>query len=195
MARIGGSLPLSIVIVCAVLAPSVAFSQADLFQSDPGPAPPAAVEAPRAKPVSRLVPRVAPKREEPPATAPVVAPQPSSSAAKFDGIWVGPFNCGAMGRLPAIQFEKTAVVKDGRIEIVSGAAAGTPGFWSVAGTVASDGSIELSGETISAGRPGTPPAGQHVMHRFSGRVVGDQFTADDLEHSNRGCKLTMSRRR
>jgi hypothetical protein len=82
MTRIGSSLFLSIVIVCAVLAPSVAFSQTDLFQSDPGPASPAAVEAPRAKPVSRPVPRVAPKREEPPAAAPVVAPQPSSPAAK-----------------------------------------------------------------------------------------------------------------
>ena len=47
-------------------------------------------------PVSRPVPRVAPKREEPPATVPVVAPHPSSPAAKFDGIWVGPFNCGVV---------------------------------------------------------------------------------------------------
>jgi hypothetical protein len=83
------------------------------------------------------------------------------------------------------------VVKDGRIEIVSGAAAGAPGSWSVAGTLTPDGSVSLSGESVSAGRPGTPPAGQHVMHHFSGRVVGEQFTADDLDHSAggvaRGC--------
>ena len=87
------------------------------------------------------------------------------------------------------------MVKDGRIEIVSGAAAGAPGSWSVAGTLTPDGSVSLSGESVSAGRPGTPPAGQHVMHHFSGRVVGEQFTADDLDHSGRGCKLTMTRRR
>ena len=196
MVRTGNSLFLSIAIGCAVLAPSGAWSQtSDPFQSDPGPAPPAAVEAPPGlKPVSRPVPRVVPKREQPPAAAAVAVPQPSSPATKFDGIWVGPFSCGAIGSLPSTQFEKTAVVKNGRVEIVSGAAMGAPGSWSVAGAIDADGRIELSGETVSAGRPGTPPAGQHVMHHFSGRVVGDQFTADDLEHSNRGCKLAMRRR-
>ena len=189
------SMPLGATGLTVFLATTTFAQSRDPFQSDPGPAPPAA-EAPRPHPVSRPVPRVAPEREAPP-SAPAMMSLPSAPnpATRFDGIWVGTFDCGATARLSTFEVQRTAVVKDGRIEIVSGAAAGAPGSWSVAGTLTPDGSVSLSGESVSAGRPGTPPAGQHVMHHFSGRVVGEQFTADDLDHSGRGCKLTMTRRR
>lgn len=189
-----------IAVALAFIAATPVLAQSpDLFQSNPGPAPAPAVQAPRPRPAPRPAPRMAPERVEPPRAAPMVMPAPPPNPAqRFDGFWSGTYNCGQGGPrsgLQSFQTQKTAEIKNGRFELISGVARGTPGSWSLTGTVSPDGSIELSGDSFSSGIPGTPPAGQHNQHRFSGRIQGEQFAATDLAHSDRGCQLTLTRRR
>jgi hypothetical protein len=127
-------------ILMLVLLTGPAFAQSDPFQSNPGPAAPAAP-----KPAVRAI-------RPPPEPIPVVVPQPPPappiSVKNLDGTWIGTFTCGPTSRGdPGFVHAKQATVHEGHMELVSGQ--GNPGSFHVSGTVGTTGAVMLTGEGIA----------------------------------------------
>jgi hypothetical protein len=169
-------------ILTLVLLTGPAFAQSDPFQSNPGPAAPAAP-----KPAVRAI-------RPPPEPEPVVVPQPPPappiSVKNFDGTWIGTFTCGPMPRGdPGFVHAKQATVHEGRMEIFSGLQ-GQPGSLHLNGTIGTTGALTLTGDGI-ASIPGARGAPFAVLLNGSFESAAS-FKAHGLEGA-RTCDLVLSR--
>jgi hypothetical protein len=172
----------------SLIASSPAFAQSDPFQSNPGPAVPAA-------------PRPRPARPAPEPEAPAVVLPPRTN---FDGVWAGTYQCAAYQTAEAFSFNVVIEVKDGRItQRINGAsgAPGTPGYEVWAGDISADGRVSISRSGISVGggeryeRQGRPPAGAAFRARIDGQFSGDTFAGNAVSTLPRDCRLSLIRHR
>jgi hypothetical protein len=184
------NLSTSIILIAVLTAP--AFAQSDPFQSNPGPAAPAALAAP--KPAARAIrPPPEPEPAQPPPTPVVVPPPPlapSTSTTNFDGKWVGTYTCGPSSRGdPGFVHAKQATVHEGHMESMAGLQ-GQPGSLHLSGTIGTTGAITLIGEG-NAFSPGVRGA------RFTALLNGSfqsavSFKAHGL-NGDRTCDLVLGR--
>jgi hypothetical protein len=168
--------PSTSILVMAILT-ARAFAQSDPFQSNPGPAAPAA-----SKPALHLPPEREPV---------VVAPQPPPAAvSNFDGNWAGTYTCGPTLRGDA-SFVQTvlATVREGHMELVRGQQ-GNPASFHIDGLVGTSGAVKLLGEGIS-NLPGVPHNPFAIVLDGSFEA-GGSFRAHGL-HGKRTCDLVLGR--
>lgn len=152
--------------------PPVMAQNTDSFREAPPAAAPRVPHAPR------------PERE------PVFAP-PQPAPPPYDGTWAGVHRCAAFNNRQAFQHVLVMQIKNGRASAVTNAPAGTPGYLTFEGAVASDGKLGLRGYGVSRGQPGAAPAGTQFPFMYDGAIAGDSYTAHDL--GLRPCTIELFR--
>lgn len=197
-----GPILLAIAMMLAGPAPA---QTADPFESAPGPAPatpkPAARPHPP-RPVHRGEPEqepadAAPSRSTIPAAMAVPPPAPVPPAARFDGIWIGQWQCEATPRRQAFSAPVVLEIKNGQVSrlVKSPNPPGAPGYDNWEGTVAPDGRASLRRDFVGTGViPGSALPGEQVSARLNGVFSGDSFAAKVEWSGPRDCRLQLTRR-
>jgi len=124
-----------------------------------------------------------------PVPRPAVPAQPQSIAARYDGSWTATRTCDAFLEAPAQANSWSFNVAGGAFVIQRGKA-GQPGYNSVRGTPAADGSLTLDGSGIATVRK---YVGQPYNVHYEGKLEGDRFVLKG-RHGQRPCSMVLARK-
>jgi class 3 adenylate cyclase len=91
-----------------------------------------------------------------------------TSPSRYDGVWQGTYSCPTAGQSAEFTRPATVVVRGGNLPYYAGIP-GQTGFFSIAGTVRADDTIELSG-------PGINVNAANYQYVMTGKFVGDQLS-------------------
>jgi hypothetical protein len=147
------------------------------FQSAPGPEP-------VAKP---------PPHPQQPRVAPV---PPPNDPLRWDGIWIGDYQCPADAKNPAYSVKQIMIkIKSGQVESRLNSPSdvpGTPGYQTWSGAIGPNGSVVIERTGIGTGRPaGSAPEGKIYREFIQGRFDGDNFVG--RAETDRFCELRLTR--
>jgi hypothetical protein len=167
----------SVLIALALAAVGANLAQAeDPFQSAPGPA--------AARPAHPRVTQPAPE-------AAVSGP---AKVLRWDGVWMGNYQCPADRNNQVYAFKPVIQVRDGRVAGRLNSPSlvpDTPGYQTWSGTIAEDGSALIERVGLSTGQPGTAAKGTSYHEQIRGRFDGDSFVGKEV--TGLPCELRMTR--
>ena len=192
-----------------MLAGPIAAQSPDPFESAPGPTPvaPKPVAHPHpTRPVHRAeperdpadaAPSRAPAQSTIPAAMAVPPPAPMPPAARFDGVWIGQWQCEATLRRQAFTAPVALEIRNGQISrlIPSPNPPGAPGYDKWEGSVGPDGRASIRRDFVGTGViPGSALPGEQVSARLNGMFFNESFAARVEWSGPRDCRLQLRRR-
>jgi hypothetical protein len=170
--------------LCALLVATSAAPAEDRFQSAPGP------EAPKPKRRPNPPRQVEPEPQAPTASIPEVSGELNNKGMRFDGFWMGVWECNPVSYPLVFEVKNHNVSKFNSRTSVPG----TPGYDHYEGTIAPDGRVLLTRHAVGEGLvPGALARGQAITVSYDGLFSGDNFTG--TERSSRGCRIRLTRHR
>ncbi len=110
------------------------------------------------------------------------------SARSYDGQWFGQYSCEA-GVNPGFSVPKLAVVRNGEVEITSGAPRHL-GYFDIKGDVSAAGKISLSGHGFGQAAGFAP---SRYTIEMMGKIAGDTMTLSGFQNGRRRCTAILKR--